>query len=175
MQNARVPKGIVLRPDAAGRQAIRTLWGLLKDAGLPSIASHRKGDYEPHLSLTVADDLEHAVTAMDPAKVLPSATVAFEVLGSFPSGVLLLAAVPDQRLLTAQLHAYEACAGAEVWRFYEPGRWNPHITLGYGYTPTQIGRAAELVLPLLPLTLTGWTAWLEDGSTGESWPLTGIT
>ena len=165
----------MLRPDEAGRQAIRTLWELLRDADLPSVASHRKGEYEPHLSLTVADDLDPAVTATDPATVVPSESIAFEVLGSFPSGVLFLAAVPDQRLLEAQRLAYEACKGARLWQYYEPGRWSPHITLGYGYTPDQLGRAAAIVLPRLPLTLTGWSAWLEDGSTGEGWPLTRIT
>lgn len=170
-----MPKGVVLRPDVEGSRALRTLWELLRDADLPSIASHRKGDYEPHLSLTVADDLDPGVTSTDPSRVLPGGPIAFEALGSFPSGVLFLCAVPTKRLLKAQLHAFEACAGARVWRHYEPGHWTPHVTLGYGYTAAQVGRAAELLLPLLPLTLTGWSAWLEDGSTGEGWPLTGIT
>ena len=163
----------MLRPDEQGRTAVRMLWDALRDAGLPSIAGHRKGAYPPHLSLTVADDLPvEIVETVSSGTVLPSETLAFEALGCFPNGVLHLTAVPDRRLLKAHANAYKACGGAVLWQHYAPGTWTPHVTLGYGYSPRQVGQAAELLLPLLPLRLTGWTAWLEDAGTGEDWPIT---
>jgi hypothetical protein len=172
-----VPRGVVLRPDAAGCAAVRGLWEDLRTAGLPSVADHRKGAHEPHLSLTVAAHLDpDELRARLPAHaVLPAGPLTFEALGVFPKGVLFVGAVPQERLLAAQTAAHEAGRASpstrHPWGHYAPGAWTPHITLGYGLTPAQVGMAAEVLLPALPLTLTGWTAWLEDGDTGEAWAL----
>ena len=170
-------RGVVLRPDDTGCAALRALWTALEDAGVPSVAAHRKGAHEPHLSLTVAAHLEVAevLAVLSAATVLPSDTITFEAVAAFPQGVLFLSAVPDKRLLDAQRLAYEACAVApstrSLWSYYSPGSWLPHVTLGYGLTGAEIGRSMEVLLPALPLVVAGWTAWLEDGDTGESWPL----
>ncbi|MCW2599407.1 MAG: hypothetical protein JWM02_1236 [Frankiales bacterium] len=172
-----MPRGVVLRPNLDGCATLRSLWELLAEAGLPSVAGHRKAVNEPHLSLTVGDQLDvgEVLSGLERAALLPRDTVAFEAVSTFPGGVLFLAAVPDLRLLQVQATAHRVCIEAgstsRLWDHYAPGTWTPHVTLGYGYTPSQIGRAAELLLPLLPLSLTGWTAWLEDGNTGEAWPI----
>jgi hypothetical protein len=83
--------------------------------------------------------------------------------------------VPDARLLAVQEVAHRACIGAastkDLWRHYAPGGWTPHVTLGYGLTPANLATAAEVILPRLTLALTGWTAEVEDGATGQAWPL----
>ena len=166
-----------MRPDAAGCVAIQGLWASLANAGVPSIAIHRKGANAPHLSLAVAAhlDVEEIRERLSAAAVLPSPTIQFEAAGVFPEGVLFVGAVPDERLLEVQAVAFDACAAAPstrgTWPHYSPGTWTPHITLGYSLKPTEVGRAMEVLLPSLPLALTGWTAWVEDGETGDAWIL----
>lgn len=58
-----------------------------------------------------------------------------------------------------------------MWGHYAPGRWTPHLPLGYGLTPAEVGLAMAVLLPRLPLVMTGWSAWLEDGDTGAAWAL----
>lgn len=158
----------MLRPDDRGRDEIRRLRELLHDHGLPSIAGHRKGAYPPHLSLTVADQLEQIdLRGSD----LAVDEVRFERLAVFPSGVLHLVATGTERLTAVQAASHGGCTADRVWPYYLPGSWTPHVSLGYGYGPEQATRAVGLLRDHLPLLLTGWTAWLEDSNTGEAWPI----
>jgi hypothetical protein len=158
----------VLRPDQRGCEQVRALRQRLLDHGLPSLAGHRKGAYPPHLSLTVADHLEQVnVRSSD----LALDAVRFAELAVFPSGVLHLVATPTARLTEVQAASHAGCTVDRVWPYYVPGSWTPHLTLGYGYSPEQAGRAGDLLHAELPLVLTGWSAWLEDSGTGEAWPI----
>lgn len=167
-------RGVVLRPDASGCAAVAQMWAQLKAAGVPSGPDSAHGLHVPHVSLTVAEhlDVDEVRACVGVTSLVPSPAISFEALGLFPGGVLHLVPRPDDRLLEVQRAAHRACTEAPStvgwWPYFEPGFWAPHLTLGLEVEPRHLVIAAGVVLPSLPLELTGWAPWVEDGTTGDA-------
>jgi hypothetical protein len=69
------------------------------------------------------------------------------------------------------VHAAIVALAPACREYFAPGRWTRHITLGHGYTNAQLAEAIPLALQHLPLTGTLGHAGVEDGTTGEAWPI----
>jgi hypothetical protein len=93
-------RGVVLWPDTDIGATVRCLWRELAAAGLPSMETHTHRLHQPHVSLVVADDLDHeAVSRALEAVPLAPIPCRIEVAGFFPGGVLLLPLVPNVPLI----------------------------------------------------------------------------
>jgi hypothetical protein len=137
------------------------------------MATHTHRLHEPHVSLTVAQNLpvKEALEAVAPVPSKPIKLLV-EAAGVFPGGSLFLACVLNRELLHEQRRVHYAIRplAVEPWPHFEPGMWTPLITTGMALTHQQTADALRLVLDHLPIA--GWLdrGGVEDGSTGENWP-----
>lgn len=152
--------------------AVRRLWRLLADAGLPSLATRTHCRHRPHVSLTVAKSL--ADTDLAPLRSVLMAhhpTLHLHVLGTFPGteGALFLAVTATADLLAfhAAVHAALAGQSVEHWLHYMPGKWIPHCTLAEGLDGAQAGQAFELLYGYEPIAATVSAAGIKDTATGS--------
>ena len=156
------------------------IWEELAAAGLPCLATETHRLHEPHVSLTVAEELPVA-EALAAVGVVPGHPLRLEVAaaGVFPappshaeSSVLFLACVGTQELFEEHRRVHCATDGLTVgrWAHYEPETWTPHMTLGVGYASPQLAEAMSLVLRHLPVVGLLDGGGVEDGTTGERWP-----
>ena len=165
-------QGIVLWPDATTSRAIQELWAAIAAHGVPSMATHTHKLHQPHVSLTVAEQLpvRAALKAVAPVPTEPIRLLV-NAAGVFPGGFLFLACVASRALLDEQLRVHQAVRmlAVDPWPYFEPGTWTPHITTGWALTTQQSAEALPLVLDCLPIE--GWleSGGVEDGSTGEYW------
>lgn len=168
-------RGVVLWPDRDASQMIRRLWEQLTDAGIPNLGTHTHRRHAPHLSLTVAQDfpVEDALLATRP---VPSEPVDFSIesVGLFPQGVLFLAVVVSEHLLSEQRRVHLAVRplARDPWPFFEPNHWVPHITVSPTLEEHQFEAGAAICARGLPIHGTFVAGGIEDGSTGDSWPST---
>ena len=146
-------RGVVLRLDAACDAAVRALWTGLSAVGVPSLETHTHRQHAPHVSLTVAENLdrEHTTQALAMVSRRDSLRVTLNAVGVFPEGVLFLTVVPTTALLDlqAEVHAIVTSLDTTIapWPHSAPGCWTPHLTFGYGLTPQDA--------PAIALTLQG--------------------
>ena len=166
-------RGVVLWPDAEAGRAVRDLWDVLTERGLPSLATHTHRLHQPHVSLTVGEHLP-AREALSALGCVPAAPIPLQVeaVAVFPGGHLILPVVVNQGLLDEQRRVHDAVDAVMVdpWPYYRPGAWMPHITLGMSYSPDQLALALPLVLASLPVEGHLDHGGVEDGSSGENWP-----
>ena len=61
------------------------------------------------------------------------------------------------------------------WEHFDPGTWTPHITCALSLGADQLRAAVPIVLARLPIH--GWLdrGGVEDGTTGEQWPVTALS
>ncbi len=167
-------RGIVLWPDVSTSAAVRRIWRELDAAGLPSLETHTHCLHQPHVSLVVADHLDDqaAVAAVGhlPEVQIPCRV---EAAALFPGGFLILPVVPNIELLNEQRRVSAAAGDLAVgrWDHTEPGEWSPHMTCAYGLTADQVGDALAIATRHLPLAGQFTTGGVEDGTTGENWPI----
>ncbi|WP_437050121.1 2'-5' RNA ligase family protein [Streptomyces sp. enrichment culture] len=123
--------------DEAADLAVREAWRRLADAGLPSQARHRSPTNSPHLTLAACPELTAPirrvlaeVAAALPLPVRFTGVVRFER----PLSVLAWALDPDGALADVHRRVWEAVVSDSppetLNPLHEPGRWNPHVTLG---------------------------------------------
>ncbi len=140
--------GAALYFDADTDAAIRRLWQVLEDAGLPSAMLGL--NYHPHMTVLLCDDSdvdELSQKLPEFIAIYPPISVNFHSIGIFngPDGVVYLAPTVDRALL--DFHA-------ELWRilephtrnpveYYRPGIWVPHVTLDMGGPADQLGPVVE--------------------------------
>lgn len=164
----------MLWPDEEAAGRVRGIWEAMAARELPSLAVWTHKLHQPHCSLTVAEDLPVApvldVVGRVPAEPIPLLIVA---AGVFPPGALFLAVVGNEPLLAEQrrVHAAAAAYTVEPWPHFDRDQWTPHITLAMRLSPEEVAAALPLVLDHLPIT--GWFdhGGIEDGTSGESWPI----
>lgn len=143
-----MPLSVELRFDDALSARIVEIWRALAAI---DVCPMPPGEAAPHVSLAVYDHER----GIDPARLaamidrlagdrepLP---VTFSSIGAFLSEerVLFLAPVTSRPLLDlhAAWHALAADLAASCWRYYLPGRWVPHCTLGTGLTTSGLAAA----------------------------------
>jgi hypothetical protein len=176
-----VSRGVVLWPDPATDGAIRSIWDELAAADLPSLATYSHRRHRPHASLIVAEALSPRevakATGAVPPKPIPldcSAVGVFPGSGHSDGGlVLFLSVTPNEQLLTEQARVSSAIEPllTGTWPYFAPGGWTPHITLAFGVAAEQLNLAIPIVHAHLPPTGRCETGGIEDGDTGERWPL----
>lgn len=167
----------MLWPDADTSGRIERLWGRLEEAGVPTLASLTHRRHRPHASLIVGEHLEvgPVVDALRTPPAAPARPIPLrvEAVGAFPEGVLFLACVTNDDLAREHRRVAERVGPlvTDRWPWFEPGRWTPHLTLGSGLTTEQVTRGLALAMDELPIEGRFEAAGIEDGSTGDSWPL----
>ncbi len=146
---------LVLDPGADA--AVRSVWGDLDGAGLPSLAHHRSASNRPHTTLALSRSwvggavLEGVVRRLG-ALPMTARLGAPVVFGRGPF-VLALTVVPTQGLIALHRALAEVLPPARA--HLEPGAWTPHVTCANRLTAAQVGPALEVVVAAgLPSTVT---------------------
>ena len=168
----------MLWPDDKTSDSVRALWAELEECGVPSLLSHTHGLHVPHVSLTVAENLPVAETLAAvgpvPTRRIP---LLVESVGVFPEGALILAVVMNDSLVVEQHRVHRAVRNLaeNPWEHFDPGTWTPHITCALSLGADQLRAAVPIVLARLPIR--GWLdrGGVEDGTTGEQWPVTALS
>ena len=167
-------RGIVLWPDSSTGAAVRRIWRELDVAGIPSMQTHTHRLHQPHVSLVVADHLDADAAAAAVGR-LPEVQIPcrVEAAGLFPGGFLVLPLVPNVELLHEHQRVSDSAGDLAVgrWEYTERGEWSPHMTCAYALAPDQVGEAMAIATRHLPLAGYLTTGGVEDGTTGENWPL----
>lgn len=168
-------RGLVMRFAESSEREVQKAWAAVESAGMPSLRTHTHQAHVPHLSLAVAEVLDNDRAANAVAKLQPPKTIQLESVGYFPEGVLFLNVVPTQGLLRLQSDIFEqlSLSGAMTrsWLATRPDSWSPHVTVAYGVAAVDLGAAVQALTPVLPMTLGVDGLWIEDGATGEAWPV----
>lgn len=115
-------QSLELVPDEEGRAAVRALWDVLREAGLPSQADHTAASNEAHLTVAEAESLDPDAEPVEQvADLLPVDTgvAGLVVLGGPRQAAVALLVVPPPEVVAA----VAALRGPEV----RP--WVPHVTL----------------------------------------------
>jgi 2'-5' RNA ligase len=151
--------------------AVRRLWELLADAGLPSLATLTHRRHRPHVSLTVAESLVGADLArLRDVLAARQPTLPLYVLGTFPGrgGALFLGVPVTAELVAfhADVHAALADEPVQHWPYYLPGNWVPHCTLAEGLDKVQAATAFGLLYGYQPITATISSVGIKDTATG---------
>ena len=167
-------RGVVLWPDPSTSTTIEALWRRLDDAGVPSLASFTHRRHRPHVSLIVGEHLdpEPTIDALGPTPPEPI-PLRIEAVGVFPGGVLFLPCVMNDHLTNEHRRVRQRVSSLVEghWPYVAPGAWTPHITVAVGLSRDQVARGLDVALDELPIKGLLDAAGIEDGSTGESWPL----
>ena len=152
--------------------AVRQMWKMLADAGLPSMATRTHRRHRPHVSLTVAESLADADLA--PLRsVLTSRrpTLSLYTLSGFPgsAGVLFLGVQVTAELLAFHTDVHAALRGQPIrhWAYYLPGNWIPHCALAEGLDRSEAGTAFGLLAGYQPIRAEVTSAGLKDTATGD--------
>jgi hypothetical protein len=111
---------VELLPDARLAAQVRALWELLRDAGLPSLATHPHPTNRPHLTVLTC----RSVAGLPPLPLPVDAELGrVRVLGrALVREVTQTAALRDIYAVT-----WEALGGADAWP--TPPEWVPHVSL----------------------------------------------
>ncbi len=154
-----MPCGAILYFDMETETAIRRLWQVIEDAGLPSMMPSL--NYPPHLTLAACEDMDFPALRKHMASFVathPPMPVQFSGLG-FLHGripVITLAITANQELLdfyssfSEMAKSYMQIQSA----YYHPGSWIPHVTLDQEF-PLETTGAIINALIRHPLPKTG--------------------
>jgi 2'-5' RNA ligase len=158
--------------------AVRDMWQVLADAGLPSLATATHRRHRPHVSLAVAESLADADLArLRSALAVRKPVLPLYVLGTFPGhgGALFLGVPVTTELLAFHAGVHAALDGQPVehWPYYQPGNWVPHCTLAEGLDKAAAAKAFGLLQGYEPITATVGQAGIKDTATGAITLLTG--
>jgi hypothetical protein len=136
--------------DAGTDAAVRGIWDDLAAAGIRSLAGHRSPTNRPHVTMTVAEDMdgevdEDLVPLLDrlPCNCVIGAPMLF---GAGPFTLVRLV-VPSADLTAIHAHALRVCLphmakGALPHSL--PGQWTPHVTLARRLPADQLAAAVAL-------------------------------
>jgi hypothetical protein len=120
-------------------QGVRDLWDRLREAGLPSLATHRHPTNRPHLTLlTAASPAGTRLALPVPAELGP-----VRMLGR----ALVRQVTPTAELRQIQADVWSALPGIDRWP--PPPDWTPHVSLALN-VPAGRREAALHLLAALP-------------------------
>lgn len=143
--------GAALYFDKETDAAIRRLWQMIEDAGLPSRMLSMA--YPPHMTILVCEDSNLEAVRETLSEFIahqPPIEVEFHSLGVFatPDGVIYLSPVATQHMLAFHeaLWAIIEPYSQQPKDLYRPGSWVPHITLDVEVPHDKIGAVIETLL-----------------------------
>ena len=161
--------------DSETESAIRGIWDGLMAVGMRSQAAHRSPSNRPHVTLTVADWMDEAVTAaLRPALArlpLDCRIGAPMVFGS-RSITLVRLVVPTVELLALQAEVHRICLAHMPdgpLANAGPGEWTPHVTLARRLAPEQLAQALPQLGREIRGRITGLRHW--DGNAKVVYPI----
>ena len=141
-----MPCGAIVYFDQETDAALRGLWQVIEDAGLPSAMLSLT--YPPHLTLMMCDELGMDGLGVDVKQFLadhPPLPVTFSGFGVFPGelGVVYMAVTPKRDLLDFHAALWDIARPhlQPGNSYYQPDTWVPHVTLGYDLDPALTGAA----------------------------------
>ncbi len=96
-----------------------------------------------------------------------------DTVGHFRRGRLALLPSVTTDLLARQTRVIEAAegTGAELHRYYRPGRWVPHLSIATRAPAEHLAALMTAAHDILPLRCVAERAALIDSGTGERWDL----
>lgn len=166
---------LVFDPDT--EDAIRQIWDDLREAGIAGQSGHQAPSNRPHVSLTVAEEMDAAVnTALRPVldRLPLPCTVGAPMLFGARVLTLVRLVVPTAELLSVHEDVHRIClphmpVGALAHA--DPGQWTPHVTLARRVAPEKVPAALALksLGRNLRGALTGVRHW--DGDTRIEYPI----
>jgi 2'-5' RNA ligase len=149
--------------DLASTNRVRSLWSRLElEFGLRGVLVMPY----PHISYQVAQDYDRA--SLEPAlEELARNTRPFTIrttgLATFDGDwpVVFVAVEKDERLREFHTRVWGTCLprARDVFSYYHPGSWVPHITLAHGEERNSIPLSAEVVQRILGSLNTGVYRW----------------
>lgn len=162
--------------DDALDTAVRREWQVLVDADLPSQGRHSGESNRPHITLSVADEMEGLDARIADEYLQPSFSVRLGAYVVFRGKHATLArlVVPSRRLLDLQSRVTELVGDADGFRSHTaPGKWTPHVTLARRLSRVELAEAL-LRLDSAQPDLVGNTSILRrwDGEAKREWAIT---
>jgi 2'-5' RNA ligase len=154
--------------DADTESAVQRIWDDLMTAGVRSQAAVRSPSNRPHVTLTVAERMDDAVTAaLRPvlARLPLDCRVGAPMLFGGRSVTLVRLLVPSAELLALQADVHRICLAHMPdgpLPNAEPGSWTPHVTLARRVAPDQLPEALPLLGREIHGRITGLRHW--DGN-----------
>ena len=136
--------------DSETDAAVRRVWDDLTDAGVRSLASSTSPSNRPHVTLSVAEHMDHAVNdALRPlARLLPFAcTIGAPMLFGRGPFTLVRLVIPSAELLGLQAGVHEVCLphmSPGPLPHADPGHWTPHVTLARRVPQDRLADALSL-------------------------------
>jgi hypothetical protein len=130
--------------------AVRRVWDELTTAGVKSLASNMSPSNRPHVTLTVAEEMDDAVDAALRPVVdrLPlDCTIGAPMLFGGRVFTLVRLLVPSAALLALHAQVHELCGPhmpTGPLPHSDPGQWTPHVTLARRVTVEQLPTALAL-------------------------------
>ncbi|AHD23215.1 2'-5' RNA ligase family protein [Rhodococcus sp. D-6] len=161
--------------DTETDRAIRRLWGRLEESGIPTLLTHTHRKHVPHLSYAVLRTYDRGavVSALEDMPDGGPVPVYIDTLGLFRRGRASLVPAPSSELVQRQDRVVRVVetTGADLHRYYVPGRWTPHCSLSPRTRREELDRLGAVVYDVLPIEATLDRAVLIDTATGEHTPL----
>lgn len=153
--------------------AVRREWQLLLEADLPSQGRHKGISNRPHITLSVADEMNEFDTRVHDEYLMVDMPVRLGAFVVFRGRHATLArlVVPSRRLIDLHARASEVVGDADGSRSHTaPGKWTPHVTLARRMTRVELAEAL-LRLDSAQPDLVGTTSALRrwDGEDKREW------
>lgn len=143
--------GAILSFDSETDAAIRRLWQMIEDAGLPSVMPGM--NYPPHLTLAACEDMDLPHMRKELATFVanhPPMLVQFSGLGLFHGRIpVVYLAVTVSRALLEMHAAFESITQPYMHgpsEYYRSGAWVPHVTLNQEFPLDQTGPIINALL-----------------------------
>ncbi len=138
---------VTLRLDGDATARVRALWDALSAAGF---ANHAVSvGYEPHLTLALLDDADHAPCLSEIVSTIsadwPAMTLSLSAVAAFPAAPATLWLAPTVTEPLLKLHAALCGALPLVRPHYRPAAWIPHVTLADDVPSGAIGEGISLI------------------------------
>lgn len=157
--------------------AIRRSWADLMRAGVRSQAGHSSPSNRPHVTLTVAGEMDEAVNAaLRPVldRLPLPCTIGAPMLFGGRAFTLVRLVVPSAELLALQAQVHRICLPhmpTGPLPHAAPGHWTPHVTLARRIPPDQLATALSVpsVGRELPGRIVGLRHW--DGNNRVEHPI----
>ena len=136
--------------DADSDAAVRRIWDDLTDAGVRSLASSKSSSNRPHVTLSVAEDMDDAVNDALRAVLrrLPfRCTIGAPMVFGRGPFTLVRLVIPSAELLALQAEVHTVCLphmSPGPLPHAEPGQWTPHVTLARRVPSDKLADALSL-------------------------------
>ena len=156
--------------DDQAEAAVRAMWDVPANAGLPSLATRTHRRHRPHISLSVTESLADSdLTELRSVLADQHPTLHLYVLGTFPGdeGLLFLGVPVTTDLLTLHTRVHTALSGRSVghWPYYLPDNWVPHCTLAQGLDRAGLAKPSSFCMA--PVVATVTAVGITDTETGQ--------